>query len=632
MEGEEKIKGGGEPPTPNKPRLRNIITPKTRTIRFKGRNRRFNKQLAKLLTIDEKIKNKQDKNFALLILDPNGNIADARIFKTAKTLENIVKSYAKEGYQILWHPNPVVATEKFWKLYRKTKEGHERVKLFKDFSILADENILNVREFFIDIDSNFEESYTALRELLDKLNEKSKIKIDSCITIYKTKSQRLRFSFSIIPVRPNKVSKNHKTHLENVKEAVSIINLFFKSKGLNADDSFKRINHPIWITKNQNVVKEATHRIDFYYIYKLLKSLQKELKLYETKTVPRLTNKHVDTNDEILYKAVDTMYKNAIAQGKGRYIHFLQPLAGWFKYLGKPFEEYYQVAYSYCSDKVRDIHTAWKYANPLPFTPSGTSYNLKEYMEKAKQYIIEHKEATRQDLLNDVFDGQRWLEKLVMDNLIKEGYTKCEYRKHRRGRPQKVYVYAYSVEKVGNNNAEINVEKTDNESAVLVSESVNTVFSHADTLKNRAETIIDDFRLLITPSIRGCVLDMVVGVTPLSPLNFTKGTKNEVLVDLLVSGFSEREWKEELAKLVEKKKQLFDFEATLREERLKALFGAYVSISTRGPDQKQTRGPNIPGTQPGTQSNNTDARGPNNIFLPKLKKIPRHWDYGNLPF
>jgi hypothetical protein len=402
---------------------------------------------------------KEDFNYCIILVDPRQQKPiDCRIVKTTKTLENFIKDkHGRHKLDILFHPNPVKLTADFWEKYRKTENGAERLKLFADQKVLVDSSMLFIDTITIDIDSPFEEAIQVLNDLTKDLEIPAEV-----LEVRKTKSGNLRFSFAIYPIKPGTLNKNGKTNLQNVKEFVSIINEYFKLRGLKADDSFKRINHPVWITKPEELVLEATEEIDFYTLYRKAKELQKKLKLYQLKEKPKsnklvnlpafIANKfrHIETQSA-LEKAVETL---ARTHKKGTYIHFLQVVAGWSKYLGLSYAEYYELVSRYTS-KVRDIETAWRYANPLEFNnervTKNTKYDLVKYAEKVIDYLKENGATPRQQLLKEVFDNQSWLEQIIMLELKQQGLITETFEKNPAGvgRPIKVYSLDKSIFKDG---------------------------------------------------------------------------------------------------------------------------------------------------------------------------------------
>ncbi len=398
---------------------------------------------------------KEDYNYCLILVDPhNQKPIDIRIVKTTATLKTFIEDkHYRHGLDILFHPNPIKLTAEFWRTYRQTESGAERLKLFTDLKVLTDANMLFIDTITIDIDSPFNEAVQALNDLTKELDIPAEI-----LEIRETKSGNLRFSFSIQPIKPHTLNKNGKTNLENLKEFVSIINNYFKTKGLKADDSFKRINHPVWITKPEHLILEATEEINFYTLYRKAKNLNKRLKQQEKEKAKKAQRKKPRRriaylpafiankfrkieNETALEKAVRTL---ASTHRKGRYIHLLQPVAGWCKYLGLSYQEYYDLVYPYASDKREDIKKAWRYARPLEFKNENPAreykYDLVEYADKVIEYLRENGATERQILLKEVFNNQKWLEQLIMQELKAQGLIREWFEKQEgRGRPKKVY-------------------------------------------------------------------------------------------------------------------------------------------------------------------------------------------------
>jgi len=430
---------------------------------------------------------KEDFNYCIILVDSKKHKPiDCRIVKTTKTLEKFIKDkHKRHKLDILFHPNPIKLKADFWEKYRKTKNGAERLKLFADQKVLADSSMLFIDTITIDIDSPFEEAIQVLNDLTKDLEIPAEV-----LEVKKTKSGNLRFSFAIYPIKPDTLNKNGKTNLQNVKEFVSIINKYFKSKGLKADDSFKRINHPVWITKPEKVALEAEEEIDFYTLYRKAKELDKKLKAEqkakdnrENKHRPKrrltylpafLANKFRHTERKTaLEKAVETLARKNI---KGRYIHFLQVVAGWTKYLGLTYQEYYDLVYPYARDKQRDIKTAWEYARPLEFKNENKEYkyDLVEYAEKAINYLKENGATARQELLKEVFDNQKWLEQQIMQELKKQGLIEEWFEKQEIGRPKKVYSLKTKENKPSEDKLSTNAEKI---KKCVPSEQGMTIFS-----------------------------------------------------------------------------------------------------------------------------------------------------------
>ena len=399
---------------------------------------------------------KEDYNYCLILVEPQSQKpVDIRIVKTTETLKNFIEDkHYKHGLDILFHPNPIKLTADFWERYRQTESGAERLRLFTEKEVLTDANMLFIDTITIDIDSPFEKAIQSLNDLTKEIDIPAEI-----LEIRETKSGNLRFSFAIQPIKPHTLNKNGKTNLQNLKEFVSIINHYFKTKGLKADDSFKRINHPVWITKPEHLIFEATEEIDFYTLYRKAKQLDKKLRQQEREKAKRAQHKKPRRRiaylpafiankfrkieyETALEKAVRTL---ARTHRKGRYIHLLQPVAGWCKYLGLSYQEYYDLVYPYASDKQEDIKKAWRYARPLEFENENPrkeyKYDLVEYADKAIEYLRENGATERQVLLREVFDNQKWLEQLIMQELKRQGLIREWFEKQEggRGRPKKVY-------------------------------------------------------------------------------------------------------------------------------------------------------------------------------------------------
>jgi len=420
---------------------------------------------------------KEDYNYCILLIDPQTQKpVDIRIVKTTATLENFIKDkHGRHGLDILFHPNPIKLTADFWERYRKAKNGAERLALFTQFNVLTDKNMLFIDTITIDIDSKFKKSIHALEELIELLDIDREI-----LEIKKTKSKNLRFSFSLEPIKPNEKNKNGNTNLENVKEFVSIINEFFKQRGFKADDSFKRINHPVWITKPEELKQEATKEIDFYTLYRKAKKLNRELQ----KAKAEADNREEKPRRRLMYlpafmanrfreielktaleKAVETL---ARTHKQGTYIHFLQPVAGWCKYLGFSYSEFYDLVYPYVRKK-EDIKKAWRYARPLEFknkNPRKAKYDLVEYADRAIEYLTKNGATERQILLREVFDNQKWLEQIVMQELKEQGVIKEYFEKQEgAGRPKKVYEIIKN--KGQEKDRQENIDKTFSETHIL---------------------------------------------------------------------------------------------------------------------------------------------------------------------
>ncbi len=393
-------------------------------------------------------------NYVLMFEDENGNIVDMRVVKTFKTLEKFIEDKHNANNLIIHiHPNPVILNADFWSEYRKAENGYQRIAIFRKYKILSDENMLQINNINIDIDSKYEDSIKALDKLISILNIPT-----NCLTIIKTKSGNLRFSFSIEPLNPRKINRNKKTHLENVKEFVKVVNEFFTQEGLKADKTFERVNHPVIITAPQQVIQTATENVRFYNLYKQMKKLKRQLIKNKHKPKSKLKDRKIKLPAFILNKlkaletktslekAVETLYNNN--KHKGTYIHFLQVVAGWCKYLSMSYQEYYDLVYKYVSHrkgKDRDIETAYERANVLEFKGNNIrkDYSFVDMAKKLLEYLEVNGDTDRQTLLKEVFYNQKWLLDLITNELSRAGIIEYTFEKQsnpKGGRPKKVYI------------------------------------------------------------------------------------------------------------------------------------------------------------------------------------------------
>jgi len=157
-----------------------------------------------------------------------------------------------------------------------------------------------------------------------------------------------------------------------------------------------------------------------------------------------------------LEKAIETLARK---HRKGRYIHLLQPVAGWCKYLGLSYSEYYELVYPYARDKQKDIEKAWRYARPLEFRAENKDYkyDLVKYAEKAIEYLKKNGATARQELLKEVFDNQKWLEQLIMQELKEQEIIKEWFEKNPAGVGRPIKVYSLS-KTMSENDTSTNVE------------------------------------------------------------------------------------------------------------------------------------------------------------------------------
>jgi len=416
-------------------------------------------------------------------------VMDVKLFKTQESYEKIVKSYLKRNMYPLLVPNPVKVPKDFWEKYRRAKNGYERVKLVKEFGLLSDRSILQLRTITIDIDSEFEKVIPVWEELKEKLG------IHEGYTIVETKSGRFRAYLSIEPKEVVYTDKNtgeqkykqfylSVKHLKRAQELVSIVLSFFEKSGLKADHTFSRLNHPIFPEgisydgKTYKVVEsKGGYAGKFYDLYKRIKQIQKEENLWylgstylpekfwgrkerkqgrnkESKVIkaPAFTRMLKEKELDVLELWKRAVYTLSQKHGNGRYIHVIQPAIGWAKYLEIPREEVDEYLLSILGEeKEKDIEKGWKYARELEFRiPERIEWSGKtrEEWEKEVRMFLKANNgvAFRQTLIKEVFKGQEWLTDLIMWGMVKKG--KVEWRKYweKEGRGRKPYVFALKVE------------------------------------------------------------------------------------------------------------------------------------------------------------------------------------------
>jgi len=416
-------------------------------------------------------------------------VVDVKLFKTQDSYEKIVESYKKRKLYPLLLPNPVKVPKDFWEKYRRAENGYERVKLVKEFGLLADGSILQLRVLVIDIDSEFEKVYSVWEEL------KEKLAIFDGYVVVKTKSGRFRAYLFLEPttvvytdqeVQKQKIKQFYLSvkHLKRAQELVSIILSFFESRKLKADHTFGRLNHPIFPEdihydgKTYEIVEfKDGFAGKFYDLYYRMKQIQKEENLWylgETylpgKFWGKKERKPKEKKECEIIKApafvrileeneldVLELWKRAVISlsqkyTSYRYIHVIQPAIGWAKYLNLPREEVDAFLLSILGEKKeRDIEKGWKYVAELEFkVPERIEWagKTREEWEKEVRLFLKANNgvAFRQTLIKEVFGGQEWLTDLIMWGMVKKGIV--EWRKHweKKGRGRKPYVFALKVE------------------------------------------------------------------------------------------------------------------------------------------------------------------------------------------
>ena len=175
-------------------------------------------------------------------------------------------------------------------------------------------------------------------------------------------------------------------------------------------------------------------------------------------------NETAEINVEALYeRAVSAL---ASKHDSYRFIHVMLPAVGWAKYLGLSQSYVYDVLREAIPDKRnfdRDFKIAWNKAWELEFKVQRRGRKKKDFVsylertkfsdwtDKARRYLREKKRAYRQEILYDVFMGQRWLCDGVLNYLWILGEVRFEKEIHGRGRPRKVIIWAGDFRHINNN-------------------------------------------------------------------------------------------------------------------------------------------------------------------------------------
>jgi len=418
-------------------------------------------------------------------------VVDVKLFKTQESYKKIVESYKRRGLYPLLLPNSVKVPKSFWEKYRRAKNGYERVKLVKEFGLLADGLILQLKTLVIDVDSEFERVYPAWEEL------KEKLAIFDGYAVVKTKSGRFRAYLFLEPtgiVYTDLITQKRKykqfflsaktKHLKRAQEFVSIILAFFESKGLKADHTFGRLNHPIFPEgidydgRTYEIIEfKNGFAGKFYDLYYRMKQIQKEENLWylgktylpgkfwgkkerraKEKKEPKIIKApaFVRILEENKLDVLEFWKRAVISLSQKytfyRYVHVIQPAIGWAKYLNLPKEEVDAFLLSILGEeKEKDIEKAWKYTKELEFkVPERIEWagKTREEWEKEVRLFLKANNgvAFRQILIKEVFGGQEWLADLIMWGMVKKGIV--EWRKYweKKGRGRKPYVFALNVE------------------------------------------------------------------------------------------------------------------------------------------------------------------------------------------
>ena len=392
---------------------------------------------------------------------------DARVVKTYSTLNKLTNELQKKGLRVLLHTQPVKIPKDFWKKWRKAKSGKERLNLSS--SLTKDENVFALVCIVLDWDSPYEECEPVFLELVERLG----IKGYEC---GKTKSGNFRAVIYLEPLRIERKDqpirtfyltaqgkgRNGHTHLQNFREIVAILNAYARKRRLKADDSFKRVNHPVWygegFYKRERKVYGETKLYD---LYNAVKKLQAEEGLWETnRQFWEEKYKEKKTSGKIILppfvaklqaKRLDDLYKWQIAVRRlsekyahSRFTKVILPAISWAMNLGLPKWDVNDFLRELLWDKKdidAELERAWKYARPQHFEWHGKGRKI-DLKEKLLEFLTETEEgAPRQFLLAEVFSGQNWMLQLVERFAIREGLISVEKRKLTEGPGRKSYIY-----------------------------------------------------------------------------------------------------------------------------------------------------------------------------------------------
>ena len=426
--------------------------------------------------------------YVALILDENFKVRDARIFATEPTLKAIRRKARKQKRFILVSPNPVKIPREFWEEYKKAKRSTKRVRLIQKYELLKDENAFYT-ELIWDLDSPYSKVEEAFTDFLRDLEVE---KEPFLIQLEETASYRGRLRIPIaISLNAVKKARNGHTHLENIKEVLSIVAAYFQQKGINVDLTFiDRPNHQIWDKevnpkKGKYRIREvvpAKERIKFYDLYRRIKKLQKEKKLYYLKRGNKEVNltayfgwreeykKPQKTKAKVLKvpkfiaerlkdRALSNLeedvklyyWKKAVKSLASKYWHHrynkvIRPAVGWAKYLDLDRYEVESYLKDVLSDRDsrkndHDIEVAFREAPELEFKlPQGIkTLDFKAIVRETLKVLSTKGVIPRQELIK-LLGHQKWLVDLIMNALEKVELVSHHFEKEGRGRPKKVFL------------------------------------------------------------------------------------------------------------------------------------------------------------------------------------------------
>ena len=383
--------------------------------------------------------------------------------RTQSTLESVLKDLEELGLYPLILPQPVYVPASFWEEYRNSRN---KAELIKKYGLLRDSSVYRFETVVIDIDSPFESVYPAWDEL------RKKIGLRSGYQVYRTKSGRFKAYIYLLDGTKD---------LKRAKELLAIIYAFFERKGLNADGTFvHRLNHPVFYEEfplyNYELIEDVKGRVAFFGLYRRVKELQKELKLYTFKgknlteefwgkkapvkrkekkecriikapAFVRSLRENTLDNLELWKRAVISLSEK---HDSYRYIHVIQPAIGWAKYLELPEDDVTEFLVELLGErKRRDVGKAWRYARELEFvipeTIKWSGRTRAEWEGEAIAYLQFKGGVSRQELVGEVFANQKWLCDMIMDGLVKKGMVVFEFQVYGRGRPRKVFRLAEEI-------------------------------------------------------------------------------------------------------------------------------------------------------------------------------------------
>ena len=392
---------------------------------------------------------------------------DARVVKTYPTLNKLTNELQKEGLRILLHPQPVKIPKDFWKKWRGANKGWDRKELAK--GLTKDENIFALVCIVLDWDSPYEECEPVFLELVEKLGVRG-------YECGRTKSGNFRGIIYLEPLRVEKKDqpirtfyltaqgkgRNGHTHLENLKEIVAILNAYARKRGLKADDSFKRVNHPVWYGESfYSRVRKVHGETKLYDLYNAVKKLQAEEELWEVnKEFWKEKLREKKTGGKVVVppfvariqaKQLDDLYRWQIAVRRlaekhthSRFTKVILPAVSWAMDLGLSrwdVDSYLKELLPDKKDMDAELERAWKYARPQRFEWHGKGGKI-DLKEKLTEFLENTEEgAPRQYLLSEVFGGQNWLLQLVERFALKEGLVSMEKKKLTQGPGRKSYIY-----------------------------------------------------------------------------------------------------------------------------------------------------------------------------------------------